>query len=608
MSSSGGDGTPAPLSIEEGISATPRPEPRNSLDAAAASRLHGMLRRFSWDGAPNARANAARRPAGRRGSNGALAAADALSGSAAHRSVIVDESSPLASGTRRQSTAGGGSGSVGGGGGSSGGGAGVGAGGSANGDSESGDEAEAGGTDQDGELQADVAQLLEKLQGVLPFAALLLLRFLYLHAFGMLFIAGGTVVLMQSDRRLRAQLAYRGVAAPARAVLVAVSALAYLWATYVLVVVVDERIHLWRRLALLPLAAAELPPAAAAAAAGEDAAGQDGTAGDFGPGRLQLLDVLWVVTITDLWARLLVVAVKAVVAALPGSQCLKGRTLCRRRRDGGTGAYAQVGGEAGGVLGEPDLEAGEGGLAAGGQGGAAAAAAAAGAAAGAAAAVAGRAAVHTQAKKRKVFAALEILSLLHRTMMPVPVWYRTRLVTLTAQRAPLSPCARSPFPPSLRATRSRRGSFYMVDAGGEYFAAAYLLFKGLVLASRARMLARALRSVFRSGLEHGRYCTGEEAQAAGDCSICYEAMTQPVKLPCDHMFCEVCLAESLSSCYVCFRLQFANPVLHVSFASRDSEWLERERTCPLCRAETTTTDPLPTAFRDGRTSLLPVVF
>ncbi|KMZ65528.1 hypothetical protein ZOSMA_31G01160 [Zostera marina] len=45
--------------------------------------------------------------------------------------------------------------------------------------------------------------------------------------------------------------------------------------------------------------------------------------------------------------------------------------------------------------------------------------------------------------------------------------------------------------------------------------------------------------------------------AAGDlCAICQEKMHAPILLRCKHIFCEDCV----------------------------SEWFERERTCPLCRA------------------------
>jgi hypothetical protein len=68
----------------------------------------------------------------------------------------------------------------------------------------------------------------------------------------------------------------RGSVAPARAVMIAASALMYLWATYVMVEVFDARVHLWRRLAMLPLAPAELLLAAAGQGGGSGGVGAEG--------------------------------------------------------------------------------------------------------------------------------------------------------------------------------------------------------------------------------------------------------------------------------------------------------------------------------------------
>ncbi|KAK0162821.1 hypothetical protein PV327_006566 [Microctonus hyperodae] len=65
--------------------------------------------------------------------------------------------------------------------------------------------------------------------------------------------------------------------------------------------------------------------------------------------------------------------------------------------------------------------------------------------------------------------------------------------------------------------------------------------------------------------------TKEELAASGGvCVICHEEYSTPVRLHCNHIFCENCV----------------------------STWLDRERTCPLCRTAITD-DPV---YRDGHTT------
>lgn len=96
-----------------------------------------------------------------------------------------------------------------------------------------------------------------------------------------------------------------------------------------------------------------------------------------------------------------------------------------------------------------------------------------------------------------------------------------------------------------------------------------------------------MRSFVTLGLEFGVYVSHEELAEADslDCSICYEEMHQPVKLSCSHMFCEECVME----------------------------WFDRERSCPLCRANMASTsqhpqDEVKPQFLDGSTSLFPQLF
>lgn len=118
--------------------------------------------------------------------------------------------------------------------------------------------------------------------------------------------------------------------------------------------------------------------------------------------------------------------------------------------------------------------------------------------------------------------------------------------------------------------------------------------QAVVLGTQARQILALVRSFITLGLEFGTYVSHDDVVEAGspDCSICYEAMQQPVKLACAHMFCEECVTE----------------------------WFDRERSCPLCRASmaaptsprsgssSTSRDDVKPQYLDGSTSLFPQLF
>ncbi|KAF9595840.1 hypothetical protein IFM89_005326 [Coptis chinensis] len=84
----------------------------------------------------------------------------------------------------------------------------------------------------------------------------------------------------------------------------------------------------------------------------------------------------------------------------------------------------------------------------------------------------------------------------------------------------------------------------------------------------------ALKALSHKEVHYGSYATSDQVNAAGDlCAICQEKMHAPILLRCKHIFCEDCV----------------------------SEWFERERTCPLCRALVKPADLR--SFGDGSTSL-----
>ncbi|WJX67883.1 RING-type E3 ubiquitin transferase [Trifolium repens] len=102
----------------------------------------------------------------------------------------------------------------------------------------------------------------------------------------------------------------------------------------------------------------------------------------------------------------------------------------------------------------------------------------------------------------------------------------------------------------------------------------YLTFKLTSVVEKVQCFISALKALSRKEVHYGVYATAEQVTAAGDlCAICQEKMHSPILLRCKHIFCEDCV----------------------------SEWFERERTCPLCRALVKAADLR--TFGDGSTSL-----
>jgi len=102
-------------------------------------------------------------------------------------------------------------------------------------------------------------------------------------------------------------------------------------------------------------------------------------------------------------------------------------------------------------------------------------------------------------------------------------------------------------------------NFFLQGPGSDVFPVAYLCFKMMSASWQAKALFELVGSVLVGKLEYGHYATAEELANMGnsDCSVCFEKHYRPVSLACRHVFCEHCIYE----------------------------WLDRERTCPVCRAE-----------------------
>ncbi|ESW12030.1 hypothetical protein PHAVU_008G078900 [Phaseolus vulgaris] len=147
-------------------------------------------------------------------------------------------------------------------------------------------------------------------------------------------------------------------------------------------------------------------------------------------------------------------------------------------------------------------------------------------------------------KQGQMLTLVEYLLLLYRALLPTPVWYR----------------------------------FFLNKEYGSLFSSLmtglYLTFKLTSVVEKVQSFFAAVKALSRKEMHYGAYATLEQVNAAGDlCAICQEKMHAPILLRCKHIFCEDCV----------------------------SEWFERERTCPLCRALVKPADLR--SFGDGSTSL-----
>jgi hypothetical protein len=144
----------------------------------------------------------------------------------------------------------------------------------------------------------------------------------------------------------------------------------------------------------------------------------------------------------------------------------------------------------------------------------------------------------------------EFVSQLYRMLPPAPLWY----AFYAAQAA---------VPALLRTGLS----------------GAYLLIKAQHFFERAALVALAVQQCAQRS--YGSTPSAEERQEAGNCCpICQDAYREPTKLTCGHIFCNDCL----------------------------SEWFERERTCPMCRAAVGPASKKFKSFSDGRTPIFPFLF
>ncbi|KAL3633550.1 hypothetical protein CASFOL_022312 [Castilleja foliolosa] len=134
---------------------------------------------------------------------------------------------------------------------------------------------------------------------------------------------------------------------------------------------------------------------------------------------------------------------------------------------------------------------------------------------------------HNFRRQGQLLTLIEYTLLLYRALIPTPVWYRFFL-------------------------NKEYGSLFSSLTTG-----LYLTFKLTSIVEKVQSFVTSLKALSRKEVHYGSCATSEQVNAAGDlCAICQEKMHAPILLRCKHIFCEDCV----------------------------SEWFERERTCPLCRA------------------------
>ncbi|PWA43672.1 RING/U-box superfamily protein [Artemisia annua] len=156
---------------------------------------------------------------------------------------------------------------------------------------------------------------------------------------------------------------------------------------------------------------------------------------------------------------------------------------------------------------------------------------------------------HNFRRQGQMLTLVEYGLLLYRAFLPAPVWYRFFL-------------------------NKEYGSLFSSLTTG-----LYLTFKLTSVVEKVGSLWTALKALSRKEVHYGSNATPEQVIEAGDmCAICQEKMQAPVLLRCKHIFCEDCV----------------------------SEWFERERTCPLCRAVVKPAELR--SFGDGSTSLICQLF
>ncbi|KAK0397455.1 hypothetical protein QR680_002135 [Steinernema hermaphroditum] len=144
----------------------------------------------------------------------------------------------------------------------------------------------------------------------------------------------------------------------------------------------------------------------------------------------------------------------------------------------------------------------------------------------------------SEKRKRRLYQWLEYTSILYCNLLPFPQWLR-----------------------------------YFNNV---FFVMLYILLKFCLSTKMIRSWLLNTRCLFRLTTV-GTIPSTEEIAKDDHCSICCSTFSQPIKLSCNHLFCEDCV----------------------------STWLDKQDTCPICRQKVSTED---NQFKNGDSQLIPNLY
>lgn len=130
----------------------------------------------------------------------------------------------------------------------------------------------------------------------------------------------------------------------------------------------------------------------------------------------------------------------------------------------------------------------------------------------------------------RLYLCVDVVFYMYRSLLPFPVWFH----------------------------------FYKVGVCGGFFSSCYMLFKIAHFCMKAGGAIEVVNGFFMGKLEYGQYLASSASQTSPSeledpvaCPICFDSPHRGVILNCRHVFCEACIFE----------------------------WLDKEKSCPVCRTE-----------------------